>query len=288
MSKPIIASIAFVNEVLKMNDTHAKKRFGQNFIIDANIITKIVNTSGVDKETLVIEIGPGIGSLTQMLLKKANHVIAIEIDPLMVELCKKHFEGETNFTLIHDDVLAVDFHSLLQRANCDYKQCMVVANLPYYITTPILFKLIESDVFFTAMHLMVQKEVAQRFTARVGTKDYNALSIMVQTLFEVKIALDVSRHVFIPKPNVDSCVVRLESKTVDYQALRPYFDFLKIAFMQRRKTLFNNLKAHFDGHAIRSGLNACQLDETIRAEACTHDQLFMLYHKLRYVERGTL
>lgn len=285
MSKPIIASIAFINEVLKMHETHAKKRFGQNFIIDLNIINKIVNSSGVDKETLVIEIGPGVGSLTQVLLERALHVLAIEIDPFMVTLCQKHFEGEPNFTIIHDDVLDVNFQSVLKLVQSNYNKCMVVANLPYYITTPILFKLIESEVVFDALHLMVQKEVAHRFSAKVGTKDYNALSIIVQTLFEVKIALDVSRHVFIPKPNVDSCVVRLERKEVHYQQLRPYFDFLKVAFMQRRKTLFNNLKVQFDINDIKSGLIQCGLNESIRAEACTHDQLLMLYQVLSNVER---
>lgn len=280
MSKPIIASVAYVNDILKTYATHAKKRFGQNFIVDSNIIHKIVSTSGVDKDSIVLEIGPGMGSLTQVLLQKAKHVIAIEIDPLMVELCEKHFRDEPNFTLIHEDVLNVNFEKLFNQCQCVNEPCMVVANLPYYITTPILFKLIESNVSFNTMQLMVQKEVAQRFSAQVGTKDYNALSIIIQTLFDVKIALEVSRHVFIPKPSVDSSVVRLVKKEVDYSQLRPYFDFLKIAFVQRRKTLYNNLKSHYDAQSIKEALQRCELHESIRAEACTHEQLFKLYHQL--------
>jgi 16S rRNA (adenine1518-N6/adenine1519-N6)-dimethyltransferase len=273
VSKPVIASIAYVNEILKTYDTHAKKRFGQNFIVDSNIIHKIVNTSGVDKETMVLEIGPGMGSLTQVLLEKAKKVVAIEIDPLMVELCEKHFHDEPHFTLIHDDVLNVNFEELFKSHQCLHEKCMVVANLPYYITTPILFKLIESNVCFNSMKLMVQKEVAQRFSAKVGTKDYNALSIIIQTLFEVKIALEVSRNVFIPRPAVDSSVVSLKRKKVSYTECRPYFDFLKIAFVQRRKTLYNNLKAAYPQEKIKEALIECNLNEAIRAEACTNEQL---------------
>jgi 16S rRNA (adenine1518-N6/adenine1519-N6)-dimethyltransferase len=282
VSKPVIASIAYVNEILRTYDTHAKKRFGQNFIVDANIIHKIVNTSGVDKETMVLEIGPGMGSLTQELLKHAKKVVAIEIDPLMVELCEKHFHDEPHFTLIHDDVLNVNFEELFKSNQCLHEKCMVVANLPYYITTPILFKLIESNVCFNSMQLMVQKEVAQRFLAKVGTKDYNALSIIIQTLFEVKTALEVSRNVFIPRPAVDSSVIHLKRKEVSYAQCKQYFDFLKCAFVQRRKTLTNNLKATYDSESIKAALNACQLSESVRAEACTHEQLSSLFKILNH------
>jgi 16S rRNA (adenine1518-N6/adenine1519-N6)-dimethyltransferase len=277
VSKPVIASIAYVNDILKHYETHAKKRFGQNFIVDANIITKIVNTSSVDENTVVLEIGPGMGSLTQGLLKKAKHVIAIEIDPLMVELCNKHFSDEPNFTLIHDDVLNVDLKALFNDLGFSGDRLLVVANLPYYITTPIIFKLIESGIHFEEMQLMVQKEVAQRFLAKVGTKDYNALSIIIQTLFEVKTALEVSRNVFIPRPAVDSSVIHLKRKEVSYAQCKPYFDFLKCAFVQRRKTLTNNLKATYDSESIKAALNACQLSESVRAEACTHEQLSSLF-----------
>ena len=277
MSKPVIASIAYVNDILKHYETHAKKRFGQNFIVDANIIQKIVNTSSVDENTVVLEIGPGMGSLTQGLLKKAKHVIAIEIDPLMVELCNKHFSDEPHFTLIHDDVLNVDLKALFNDLGFSHDRLLVVANLPYYITTPIVFKLIESGIHFEEMQLMVQKEVAQRFNATVGTKDYNALSLIIQNLFEVKIALDVSKHVFIPKPAVDSSVINLKRKDVDLNNLLDYFSFLKTAFTQRRKTLYNNLRALYDSESIKKALESCHLNESIRAEACTHTQLHQVF-----------
>jgi 16S rRNA (adenine1518-N6/adenine1519-N6)-dimethyltransferase len=280
VSKPVIASIAYVNDILKHYETHAKKRFGQNFIVDANIIQKIVNTSSVDENTVVLEIGPGMGSLTQGLLKKAKHVIAIEIDPLMVELCNKHFSDEPNFTLIHDDVLNVDLKALFNDLGFSSDRLLVVANLPYYITTPIIFKLIESGIHFEEMQLMVQKEVAQRFNATVGTKDYNALSLMIQNLFEVKIALDVSKYVFIPRPAVDSSVINLKRKDVDLHNLLDYFTFLKTAFTQRRKTLYNNLRESYDSPNIKEALESCQLSESIRAEACTHAQLHQVFEIL--------
>jgi 16S rRNA (adenine1518-N6/adenine1519-N6)-dimethyltransferase len=280
VSKPVIASIAYVNDILKHYETHAKKRFGQNFIVDANIITKIVNTSSVDENTVVLEIGPGMGSLTQGLLKKAKHVIAIEIDPLMVELCNKHFSDEPNFTLIHDDVLNVDLKALFNDLGFSSDRLLVVANLPYYITTPIIFKLIESGIHFEEMQLMVQKEVAQRFNATVGTKDYNALSLIIQNLFEVKIALDVSKYVFIPRPAVDSSVINLKRKDVDLNNLLDYFTFLKTAFTQRRKTLYNNLRETYDSLNIKEALEALHLSESIRAEACTHAQLHQVFEIL--------
>lgn len=280
MSKPVIASIAYVNDILKQYETHAKKRFGQNFIVDANIIQKIVNTSSVDENTVVLEIGPGMGSLTQGLLKKAKHVVAIEIDPLMVELCNKHFSDEPHFTLIHDDVLNVDLKVLFNDLGFSHDRLLVVANLPYYITTPIIFKLIESNLHFEEMQLMVQKEVAQRFNATVGTKDYNALSLIIQNLFDVKIALDVSKHVFIPKPAVDSSVINLKRKDVNLHNLLDYFTFLKTAFTQRRKTLYNNLRETYDSLNIKEALESCHLSESVRAEACTHTQLHQVFEIL--------
>lgn len=277
MSKQVIASIAYVNDILKHNETHAKKRFGQNFIVDANIIQKIINTSSIDEHTVVLEIGPGMGSLTQGLLMKAKHVIAIEIDPFMVDLCHKHFSNESNFTLIHDDVLSVNLKDLFNNLGFSQNRLIVVANLPYYITTPIIFKLIESDLYFEEMQLMVQKEVAQRFNASVGTKDYNALSLIIQNLFEVKIALEVSKHVFIPKPTVDSSVINLKRKEVELDQLRDYFSFLKIAFTQRRKTLYNNLRVLYKSEKIKEALQSCHLFESIRAEACSHSQLHQVF-----------
>lgn len=277
MSKQVIASIAYVNDILKHYETHAKKRFGQNFIVDANIIQKIINTSSIDEHTIVLEIGPGMGSLTQGLLMKAKHVIAIEIDSLMVELCHKHFSDEQNFTLIHEDVLNVNLKELFDHLGFSHDRLIVVANLPYYITTPIIFKLIESDLHFEEMQLMVQKEVAQRFNASVGTKDYNALSLIIQNLFEVKIALNVSKHVFIPKPTVDSSVINLKRKEVELDHLLDYFSFLKIAFTQRRKTLYNNLRVLYKSEKIKEALASCHLFESIRAEACSHSQLHQIF-----------
>ncbi len=271
--KTPIASISRVSNILKTNHLQAKKFFGQNFIVDRNIIDKIIKVSQINVESNVLEIGPGIGSLTEALCENAKRVIAVEIDSHMVSILRDTCGRFDNLTIMHADFLSVDVNDLCQ------KQLSVCANLPYYVTTPILFKLFESNCDFDRIVVMVQKEVAQRFSAKKDTKQYNALSLFVQTCFDVKLEFDVSKHVFIPKPAVDSSVVSFVKKeAIDVKELQPIFEFIKKCFAHRRKTLHNNLKDIVGDKAdIPQILQIANLPENIRAQSLEFGEFKRLY-----------
>lgn len=242
-----------------------KKMFGQNFIIDENIINSIITKSGVDKDTLVIEIGPGAGSLTHKLSEYSKNVLCYEIDTTLKELLSDNLSNCNNVEIIYKDFLKADVLSDIKKY--DYKKLYVVANLPYYITTPIIIKFIEENIPVDKLVVMVQKEVGDRFKAIPGTKDYNSLSIYLNYYFDVKKILDVSKNVFIPKPNVDSIVVEF-SKRVDKPKLYSeelFFKLVKDSFVQKRKTLRNNLKG-YDLEKIEEVLKKYGFDLSVRAE----------------------
>ncbi len=267
MSQPI-ASFKKVQEVLLAHGMYAKKHLGQNFIIDKNIIDKIADVAKLDQAMDVLEIGPGIGALTEVLCAQAKHVYAVEIDKAMVSILKDTCSACDNLTIFHEDFLKFDLHQI-QSSNI-----MVCANLPYYVTSPILFKLFESQQDFKRIVVMVQKEVAARFKAKKDTKQYNALSIIAQACFDITEAFEISRHVFYPKPKVASSLLVFEPKDgVDIKTQQPFFDFIKQCFRFRRKTLANNLKdLVVDPSQIPSYLRQANLSETIRAQSCDlHD-----------------
>ncbi len=242
-----------------------KKMFGQNFIIDENIINSIITKSGVDKDTLVIEIGPGAGSLTYKLSEHSKNVLCYEIDTTLKELLSDNLNGCSNVEIIYKDFLKCDVLNDIKKY--DYKKLYVVANLPYYITTPIIIKFIEENIPVDRIVVMVQKEVGDRFKAIPGTKDYNSLSIYLNYYFNVKKILDVSKNVFIPKPNVDSIVVEF-SKRDDKPKLNNeelFFKLVKDSFIQKRKTLRNNLKG-YDLEKIEEVLKKYGYDLSVRAE----------------------
>lgn len=272
MNTPI-ASIKTVNHILREHDLHAKKFLGQNFIVDRKVIDKIIRVSTIDPTKHVLEIGPGIGSLTEALCEHASSVTAVEIDAHMVNILKETCGHFPNLTVIHDDFLDVDVDQLCQQP------MIVCANLPYYVTTPILFALFESGCDFEKIIVMVQKEVAERLKAVKGFKQYNALSILVQTCYEVKVEFDVSKHVFIPKPAVDSSVISfIKRKDVDMMRLQPLFDFIKKCFAFRRKTLANNLKEIVDPHIdVSECLQKAQLKADVRAQNCSYEDFKRLY-----------
>ncbi len=241
-----------------------KKKFGQNFIVDKNIIHSIINKSNIDKNTLVIEIGPGAGSLTTELDKVSGHVIAYEIDKTLKPILEK--QNLNNTTIIYEDFLKRNIKEDLKQYN--YQKNYVVANLPYYITTPIIIKLIEDKLDIDKIVVMVQKEVGNRFKAKPNTKEYNSLSIFLNYYYTVEKILDVSKNVFIPKPNVDSIVVSLTKRKtkikVDNEQI--FFKLVKDAFKQKRKTLKNNLK-NYNLEKVEEILKKHNLDLTVRAEA---------------------
>lgn len=242
-----------------------KKMFGQNFIIDENIISNIISKSGIDKDTLVIEIGPGAGSLTYKLSEYAKNVLCYEIDTTLKDLLNDNLKDLTNVEIKFEDFLKSNPNEDIKKYS--YKKLYVVANLPYYITTPIIMKFIEDSVPVDKLVVMVQKEVGDRFKAVPNTKEYNSLSVYLNYYFDVKKILDVSRNVFIPKPNVDSIVIEFTRREnlikLNNQSL--FFRLVRDSFKQKRKNLRNNLKG-YDLERIEPILQKHNLDLTARAE----------------------
>lgn len=253
-----------MNNTLKENNFSFKKKFGQNFIVDKNIIQNIVNKSDINKETLVIEIGPGAGSLTNALGAKAKNVLAYEIDDTLKPILEKNIHSNTQ--IIYGDFLKRDVLNDIKKY--DYKKLYVVANLPYYITTPIIIKLIEDKVPVQKIVVMVQKEVGDRFKAKPKTKEYNSLSVYLNYYFNINKLLDVSRNVFMPKPNVDSIVVEFTRKENNLFLKNEdiFFKLIRDSFTQKRKTLKNNLKG-YDLEKVEEVLKKHNYDLSVRAEA---------------------
>lgn len=242
-----------------------KKMYGQNFIIDENIINSIISTSKVDKDTLVIEIGPGAGSLTYKLSKYAKNVLCYEIDKTLKYLLGDNLKECNNIEIIYEDFLNANVINDIKKYT--YKKLYVVANLPYYVTTPIIIKFIEESIPIDKLVVMVQKEVGDRFKAQPNSKDYNSLSVYLNYYFDIKKLLDVSKNVFIPKPNVDSIVVEFSKKENKYSlnSEKVFFNLVKDSFKQKRKTLKNNLK-NYDLEKIEQILKKYNFDLSVRAE----------------------
>lgn len=256
--------IKFKEKMEKYN-FNLKKMFGQNFIIDENVINNIIKSANVDKETLVIEIGPGAGSLTYKLSEYAKNVVCYEIDTTLKELLEDNLKECNNVDIIFKDFLKANVIDDIKKY--DYKKLYVVANLPYYITTPIIVKFIEDNISVDKIVVMVQKEVGDRFKAKPGTKDYNSLSVYLNYYFDVKKVLDVSKNVFIPKPNVDSIVVEFTKKENNYELKdeKIFFNLVKDSFSQKRKTIKNNLKK-YNLEKIEEVLKKYNFDLSVRAE----------------------
>ena len=253
-----------IKEKLEKYNFNLKKSFGQNFIIDENIINSIINKSNIDKDTLVIEIGPGAGSLTYKLGMNAKNVLCYEIDTTLKDILKENLCELENVEVIYKDFLKADVLNDIKKY--EFKKLYVVANLPYYITTPIIMKFIEDKIPVTKLVVMVQKEVGNRFKAVPNTKEYNSLSIYINYYFNVKKLLDVSKNVFIPKPNVDSIVVfTRKENTYSLKNEEIFFKLVKDSFIQKRKTIKNNLK-NYDLDKVVKVLEKYGYDLSVRAE----------------------
>ena len=226
--------------ILNKYNLHAKKKFGQNFLINEQVIEEIVEKAEISKDDVVIEIGPGLGSLTKELVLKAKKVIAIELDKNMVEILKTRFEIFKNLEIIQEDILKIDLKSITEK----YDNVKVVANLPYYITTPIIMKLLESKLNIKSITVMVQKEVGRRICATHEDKEYGAISISVQYYTMPQIIIDVPKTDFMPSTEVDSCVIKMDmlnKPRVKVNDEKMFFKTIKVAFSQRRKTISNSL-----------------------------------------------
>lgn len=273
-------------EIIRKHGFTTRKRFGQNFLIDEHVIEKIMEATALTDEDCALEIGPGIGALTQRLAERARHVVAVEIDQNLIPILQETLSGYSNVTVIHQDILKTDLKELAETYN-DGKRLKVVANLPYYITTPIVMQLLESGAPIDSMTLMVQKEVADRMEADPGTRDYGALSLAVQYYTKVETVTTVPPGCFIPRPSVDSAVIHLscvEGGTVPVRDAALLFRLIRASFNQRRKTLANGLKnaegLHFSREEVTAALETMGLPSTVRGEALSLAQFARLADEL--------
>lgn len=288
---PNIGNQKFINDTLKKNKLEAKKKYGQNFLTDQNILTSIVDSAKLDSDTAVIEIGPGLGSLTEHLCKNASFVLCYEIDKELIPLLENNLSEYSNYKIINKDILEVDINKDINTFLSKYKNIYVIANLPYYITTPIILGLLSKTKLITKYILMMQKEVADRICGTPKTKDYNALSIAIGYRAKATKVLNVPRTVFIPSPNVDSAVVKLELfKASPYQLDNEehFFKFIKEAFNQRRKTLVNNLSNYYDKELIIKMLNDNNIKLNVRSEELSIDDFVKLDNYLYFNVKGRL
>lgn len=264
-------------ETIKKYNFAFQKKFGQNFLIDGHVLDKIIVAAGVTKDDVVLEIGPGFGTMTQYLAEAAREVIAVEIDKTLIPILQDTLKNYDNITLINEDILKVDIAALVEEKNGG-KPIKVVANLPYYITTPIIMGLFESHVPLENITVMVQKEVAVRMQAEPGTKDYGALSLAVQFYAKPYIVANVPPNCFIPRPNVGSAVIRLtrwDNPPVQVRDEKFMFSLIRASFNQRRKTLQNSLVNGGVGvrkEQVVDALAQMGLSATIRGEALTLEQ----------------
>lgn len=267
-------------EVLQKYNFNFQKKFGQNFLIDPHVLDKIIGAAEVTKEDCVLEIGPGIGTMTQYLAEHAREVIAVEIDKNLIPILEDTLSSYNNVTVINEDILKVDIAKIVEEKNGG-KPIKVVANLPYYITTPIIMGLFESHVPLLSITIMVQKEVADRMKVGPGTKDYGALSLAVQYYAKPEIVANVPPNCFIPRPNVGSAVIKLtryEEPPVQVENERRMFAIIRASFNQRRKTLVNGLVngGVAKKEQVMEALEKMELSPSVRGEALSLEEFAKL------------
>ncbi|EIF40115.1 16S rRNA (adenine(1518)-N(6)/adenine(1519)-N(6))-dimethyltransferase RsmA [Streptococcus sp. SK140] len=284
-----IADYSVTKAVLERHGFTFKKSFGQNFLTDTNILQKIVDTAEIDDQVNVIEIGPGIGALTEFLAERAAEVMAFEIDHRLVLILADTLRDFDNVTVVNEDILKVDLAKHIQNFKNPDLPIKVVANLPYYITTPILMHLIESGIPFSEFVVMMQKEVADRISAKPNTKAYGSLSIAVQYYMTAKVAFIVPRTVFVPAPNVDSAILKMVRRPEPAVAVEDesfFFKVSKASFTHRRKTLWNNLTGYFGKteeikDKLTKALNQAGLSPSVRGEALGLEEFASLADALK-------
>ncbi|MGG3690498.1 16S rRNA (adenine(1518)-N(6)/adenine(1519)-N(6))-dimethyltransferase RsmA [Caldifermentibacillus hisashii] len=261
-----------------------KKSLGQNFLIDTNILNNIVDHAEITPESGVIEIGAGIGALTEQLAKRCKKVLAFEIDQRLLPILEDTLSPYPHVSVVHQDFLKADVHQAIETYLQEVKDIAIVANLPYYVTTPIIMKCLEDHLPFRSMVIMMQKEVGSRITAKPGTKDYGSLSIAIQYYTTAEIVMNVPKTVFIPQPNVDSVVVKLTKRDQPVVAVKDeqfFFNIVKFSFAQRRKTILNNLVSQLENGKekkarIMAALEKADIDPTRRGETLTIEEFAKL------------
>ena len=273
-------------EVIKKYEFCFQKKFGQNFLIDGHVLDKIIAGAGVTKDDMVLEIGPGIGTMTQYLCERAREVVAVEIDKNLIPILSDTLKNYSNVTVINEDILKLDICKLAEEKN-QGKPIKIVANLPYYITTPIIMGLFESHVPIDSITIMVQKEVAERMQEKPGSKEYGALSLAVQYYAKPEIVANVPPNCFMPRPNVGSAVIRLtrhEKPPVEVEDEKLMFRIIRASFNQRRKTLANGLnnspEIHLPKEVIQESIVSLGVPENIRGEALSLEQFAELSNEI--------
>lgn len=270
--------------LMKKYKLSASKALGQNFLIDEEVINKTISAANISKDDLIIEIGPGLGTLTEELLNHAGKVICVELDKKMIEILKDRFLLFDNIEIINEDILKLDINEIIK--NSKYKNTKVVANLPYYITTPIIMKLLESKLNLESITVMVQKEVADRLCAKTGTREAGAITYAVEFYSNARELFIVPNTSFLPMPSVESAVIMLEikqNKFPDAKNEENLFRIIKSAFMQRRKTLINALSGAKEGTKdnIKQVLNELEIDERVRGEALLLEEFIKISNLLK-------
>lgn len=266
-----IGNIVNTKNIIDKNDFYIKKKFGQNFLTDQNILNKIVDTANLTKEDDVIEIGPGLGALTEIIASKCNRLLCYEIDKDLIPILKNNLKEFNNISFINEDVLKCDVNKDIDTYFENHKRIVLISNLPYYITTPIILGLLEATSKIETYVMMMQEEVADRICSKPAVKDYNALSIAVQYRAHASKEIRVPRTVFVPQPNVDSAVIKLElykEKKYNPNDEKLFFKIVRASFAQRRKTLANNLSLiGYNKDYIYNALDKLGYDKNIRSEA---------------------
>ena len=293
MTRPYLGNPKYTIEVLQKYNFAFQKRFGQNFIIDTHVLEKIIEASKITKDDFVLEIGPGIGTMTQYLAEAAREVVAVEIDKTLIPILENDtLKDWDNVTVINEDILKVDIAALAQEKNGG-KPIKVVANLPYYITTPIIMGLFENEVPVESITVMVQKEVADRMQTGPGNKDYGALSLAVQYYADPYIVANVPPNCFMPRPKVGSAVIRLtchQEKPVQVQDEKLMFNIIRASFNQRRKTLANGLKnaatLDFTKEEVEAAIDALGKGASVRGETLTLEEFARLSDLLSPYKKG--
>lgn len=279
-----LADIKTIEQVLRPLGFSFKKSLGQNFLINPDVCPAMANAA-CDKDTAVIEIGPGIGVLTKELAKAAGKVVTIELDERLKPVLSKTLAEQDNVTVIFGDAMKLNLKEIIDNEFKGYEKICVCANLPYYITSPVIMMLLENRLPLNSITVMVQKEAAERLAAEVGTREAGAVTVAVNYYATAELLFEVNRNSFMPPPNVDSAVIKLnvrKSPPVRVNSEADFFKFVKAAFAQRRKTLVNTVSnsLHIDKEKIKSVLNELKIEETIRSEQLTLDQLCNIANKL--------
>lgn len=280
-----IATPTRTNQILKKYGFLFKKSLGQNFLVETNVIQQVIRKANITERTGVIEIGPGIGSLTEQLARAAGHVVAFEIDQRLIPILADTLSPYDNVTVINEDVLKADINAAIETHLSDYDEVIVVANLPYYITTPIIMNFLDSGIDIARYYVMMQKEVGERISASPSSKSYGSLTIAIDFYTEARIVQNVPKTVFMPPPNVDSIIIEMitrDTPKVDVKSPDIFFKLTRGGFVQRRKTILNNYQTIFENgkkekDAIRSLLEAADIDGNRRGESLSIEEYFRIY-----------